>query len=355
MSRASIRALIMAGGTGGHVMPALAIAERLRELGHAADWLGTDQGIEARLVPAAGIRLHRIRMSGLRGKGWLRLLAAPFQLLSATCQAVGVIRRSAPDVVLGMGGYVAAPGGLAARLMRKPLVIHEQNATAGLTNRVLAKLAQRVLLGFDGALHGGDTVGNPVRAAFAALPAPAERYAQRSGAIRVLVVGGSQGARALNEWVPRVLATLPRQLLVRHQGGRTVEVAEHAYAEAGVEARIEAFIDDMPEAYAWADLVICRAGAMTVAELAASGCAALFVPFPAAVDDHQTTNASALVAAGAAELIQERDIRIDSLGPLLARLTADRAVLAAMADRARAFSRPDAARRITDICVELAA
>ena len=347
--------LIMAGGTGGHVFPALAIAERLRELGHETDWLGTDEGIEARLVPPTGIRLHRIRMRGLRGKGWLRLLMAPFQLLAATWQAIGVIRRSAPDVVLGMGGYVAAPGGLAARLLGRPLVIHEQNAAAGMTNKLLSRLAARVLLGFDGALPGGETVGNPVRTAFAALPPPAARYDGRSGPVRVLVVGGSQGARALNHWVPRALAVLGVEADIRHQGGRTVEIARRSYAEVGVDARIEEFIDDMPGAYAWADLVICRAGAMTVAELAASGCAALFVPFPAAVDDHQTRNAAALVEAGAAELIQERDISEQRLAQVLGPLLRDRRKLAAMAVKARGFARPDALQRITSVCLELAA
>ncbi len=349
-----IRALVMAGGTGGHVFPALAVAERLRAQGHTVAWLGTEHGIEARVVPARGFELHTIAMRGLRGMGLRRKLSAPFRLLWALWQSLAVIRRLRPQFVLGMGGYAAAPGAVAARLLGCPLVIHEQNAVAGLTNRLLARLAARRLQGFDGALPGAETVGNPVREAFWSLPPPAQRYAARSGPIRILVVGGSQGARVLNRMVPAALARLAElSFEVRHQGGRTADEARTAYAEARVPARIEDFIDDMPRAYADADLVIARAGAMTVAEICASGCAALFVPFAAAVDDHQTRNAQALVDAGAARLIAERDLDPGRLAEVLRELLLRRAALADMAARAAAFARRDALDTIVTRCLEV--
>ena len=305
--------MIMAGGTGGHVFPALALAARLRERACEVVWLGTRAGIEARLVPAAGIPVEWIGIGGLRGKGVMTLLRAPFALLRALWQAIAAVRRQRPAVVVGLGGYVTGPGGLAAWLLRRPLVIHEQNAVAGLTNRVLARLAEPVLEAFPGsfpAVRGARAIGNPVRAAFRALPPPQVRYGARSGALRLLVVGGSQGAAKLNATVPAALASLPPGLFeVRHQAGeRGLEAARAAYARAGVPARIEPFIDDIAEAYAQADLVVCRAGALTVSELAAAGVAALFVPFAAAVDDHQTLNARQLETHGAARLLPEREL-----------------------------------------------
>jgi len=331
--------LIMAGGTGGHVFPALAVAARLRELGHSVTWMGAPDSFESKRVPEAGFPIEFVRVSGLRGKGVLKLFAAPLLLLRALCDAFAVLRKVRPQVVLGMGGFAAGPGGLAARLSRRPLVIHEQNAAAGLTNRLLARIASTVLQAFPNTFAGAaQTVGNPVRAGFADLPAPASRRASE-GQARVLVVGGSQGAKALNEIVPKALALLPvsQRPSVRHQAGRTLAVAQAAYVEVGpVQASVEAFITDMPAAYAAADLVICRSGASTIAELSAAGCASVLVPFPFAVDDHQTANARYLADAGAALLIQERDLTPQRLADELQRLLADRAALIRMAEAARA-------------------
>lgn len=351
----SARILIAAGGTGGHVYPALAVAETLRRDGHEVHWLGTPTGIEARVVPAAGIALHAMRVRALRGKGLPGLLLAPLRLLRALFEALALLRRIRPAVVLGLGGYVAGPAGVAAFLTRCPLVIHEQNAVAGLTNRLLRPLAARVLQGFDGALPGAQTVGNPVRESFWRIAPPEQRYAARSGPLRILVVGGSQGARVLNRTVAPALARL-RDLSfeVRHQGGRTVDEAREAYRLAGVPARIEDYIENMAQAYAWADLVISRAGAMTVSELCAAGCAALLVPFAAAADDHQTRNAELLVRARAARLLPEAQLDPERLSALLRELLVSRSALARMASRARGLARPDADRRIADICLELA-
>lgn len=353
----SKHALIMAGGTGGHVFPALAVAQALRAQGHRVTWMGTREGLEAKLIPPTGIPVEWIVMHGLRGKGVLRVLSAPLRVLRATWQALRSIRRLQPDVILGMGGYAAGPGGLAGWLLRCPLVIHEQNAAAGMTNQALSLLARRRLQAFPGAIAKAEVVGNPVRPEFVALPAPTQRYAARRGALRLLVLGGSLGAKALNERLPQAIARLPvsKRPEIWHQGGRTVEVAEAAYRDAAVTARIEPFIDDVAQAYAWADLVVCRAGAMTVAELAAAGCPALLVPFPYAVDDHQTRNGQYLVAAGAAELIQERDLDVETLARRLEALLADRSALQAMAERARAAAQPESLKRIVDVCLEVAA
>lgn len=350
--------MILAGGTGGHIFPALAVAEVLRARAVPVVWLGTRAGLEARVVPAAGIAMDWLEVGGLRGKGaggWLR---APWTLARALRQALRALRARRPRSVLGMGGYVAGPGGVAARLLGIPLVVHEQNSVPGLTNRLLARIARRVLTGFDGALgRHALFVGNPVREAIAALPGPEQRYRGREGALRLLVLGGSLGARALNETVPAALATLAAEARprVRHQAGsRTLELAREHYARHGVEADVSAFIDDMAEAYAWADLVICRAGALTVAELAAAGVPAVLVPFPHAVDDHQTTNARHLVDAGAARLIQESALSPAALGELLAELLAGRPALLDMARQASALGRPEAAARVADICLEVA-
>lgn len=352
--------LILAGGTGGHVFPALAVAEVLAERGVPVVWLGTRRGLESRVVPEAGFAIEYLPVRGLRGRGALDAVTAPFMLTRAVVAAYRRLRRHRPGSVLGMGGYVSGPGAIAARLRGVPLLIHEQNAIPGMTNRWLARIATRVLKGFDVSFPGAPQarfVGNPVRRAIGSVPMPDERFADRDGPARLLVLGGSLGARALNERLPAALARLSPQAqpLVHHQAGeRTVETAREAYAQAGVEADITVFIDDMPAAYAWADLVVCRAGALTVAELAAAGVPALFVPFPYAVDDHQTHNAAYLVDAGGAELIQERDLDTGSLAAALDRLLSDRAELHGMAKRARAMGRPDAVDAVADSCLEVA-
>ncbi len=344
--------LIMAGGTGGHVFPALAVATELARRDVPVVWLGTRRGIESRLVPAAGLPIEWLDVGGVRGKGLLTRLLAPFSLLRAVWQARGVLHRVRPRAVLGMGGYAAGPGGIAAWLARVPLVIHEQNSVAGLTNRWLARVADHVLCAFAEAFGRGveaRVVGNPVRAGLFAQPSPATRYA-RHGALRLLVLGGSQGARALNEAVPWALASLDAPCEVRHQAGQaTLEAAQAAYRSAGVAAQIVPFIDDMADAYAWAELVVCRAGALTVAELAAVGLPAVLVPFPHAVDDHQTGNARALVEAGAAVLLPESSLTTDTLAAALARLMERRDGLQAMAEAARRFARPEAAAAVADV------
>lgn len=346
----------MAGGTGGHVFPALAVAQVLRSRGHDVVWMGTPDSFESRTVPAQDIPMEFVRIAGLRGKGALRWLSAPWRMARALLDAAAALRRQQPDVVLGMGGFAAGPGGLMAWLRRVPLVIHEQNAAPGLTNRVLARIARRVLEAFPGTFAGARCVGNPVRAAVAALPPPAQRQ-QVAERPRLLVLGGSQGARMLNEQVPAALAQLSAEQRpqVLHQGGRTVEAARAAYARHAVNAEVQPFIDDMAAAYAAADLVVCRAGASTVAELAAAGCASILVPYPHAVDDHQTRNAEYLVAAGAALLIQERDLEVTRLAALIAGLLADPARRLQMAQAARAAAWPDAANVIADACLEAAA
>ncbi|MFK2877503.1 undecaprenyldiphospho-muramoylpentapeptide beta-N-acetylglucosaminyltransferase [Rhodanobacter hydrolyticus] len=350
--------LIMAGGTGGHIFPGLAVAEALRAQGVPVAWLGAAGGMETKVVPAHGIELHEIRVGGLRGKGWKTRLAAPLMLARALLSALVVLRKLKPRSVLSMGGYVAGPGGLAAHLLHRPLLVHEQNRVAGFTNRKLATRAQRVLAGFADALPDAEWVGNPVRSAIAALMPPAQRFAERTGRGRLLVLGGSLGARALNLALPQALALMPpeRRPEVLHQcGNRGIDEAREAYAKAGIDAQVVPFIEDMAGTYAWADLAVCRAGALTLAELTAAGLGAVLVPFPHAVDDHQTRNAEALLAAGAAELIQERDLNIERLAQRLDTLLADRAQLLAMADAARTLAKPDAAAAIARACVEVAA
>jgi UDP-N-acetylglucosamine--N-acetylmuramyl-(pentapeptide) pyrophosphoryl-undecaprenol N-acetylglucosamine transferase len=352
--------MIMAGGTGGHVFPALALARLLREQKYEVIWLGTRRGIEARLVPAEHIPIEWISIGGLRGKGRLALLAAPVRLSRALLQALAAMRRHRPAVVVGLGGFVTGPGGVAAWLTRRPLLIHEQNAIAGFTNRCLARLARAVFEAFPNSFGGGveaQLVGNPVRREFFALAAPAARFAQRSGAIRLLVVGGSQGATRLNAVVPHAVAKLASHipLDVRHQAGeRWIEGARRSYTEAGVRAEVVPFVDDMAGAFAWADLVICRSGALTIAELAAAGVAAILVPFPAAVDDHQTANARYLVAESAAVLIADRDLTADTLAAELERLCAGRGKLLAMAERARLLAKPRAAEDLARACMQAA-
>jgi UDP-N-acetylglucosamine--N-acetylmuramyl-(pentapeptide) pyrophosphoryl-undecaprenol N-acetylglucosamine transferase len=349
--------LIMAGGTGGHIFPGLAVARALQAQQVPVVWLGADGGLETRLVPEAGVAIETITIGGLRGKGMRTLLAAPFKLARAVAQAIGVLRRHRPRSVLSLGGFAAGPGGLAAALLRRPLLVHEQNRIPGMTNRMLARLARRVLAGFPDAFPvqvGAEPVGNPVRAEIAALPTPVARMEARGEPLRLLVIGGSQGARALNRSLPAALATLPAgSVEVRHQcGPRMLDEARAAYAAAGVEVVPEPFIADMAAAYGWADLAICRAGALTVAELAAAGLASLLVPFPAAVDDHQTANARYLVDAGAAVLVAEGDGFVQRLQGALVDLVADRARLLDMATRARALAQIDAAERVAAACLE---
>lgn len=352
-------ALIMAGGTGGHVFPALALARELRARRWRVLWLGTRKGMEARLVPPENIELEWLSVSGLRGKGALVWLGAPLLLARALLQAIAVMRRRRPAVVVGLGGFVAGPGGVAAWLLRRPLLIHEQNAIAGFTNRCLARLARRVLTAFPASFAPGvraQVIGNPVRADIAALPPPSQRFAGRTQAVRLLVLGGSQGAARLNAIVPFALARVGTRIGfdVRHQSGtRWLDVAQRNYAEAGVSARVQPFIEDMAEAYGWADLVICRAGALTVSELTAAGVGAILVPFPAATDDHQTRNADFLVGQGAAVMIEERQLSAESLADQLAALCSGRGRLLAMAERARSLARPQATLALADACVEL--
>lgn len=351
-----MKTLICAGGTGGHVFPALAVAHELRQRGHEVVWMGAPDSFESRTVPLHGITLEFVRVSALRGKGLLKLLMAPLLLLRAVTDAVRVLRRQKPDVVLGMGGFAAGPGGLAAWMLLKPLVIHEQNAVAGFTNRCLAHLARYVLQAFPATFSDqlGVTVGNPVRTAVALIPVPAQRFSGRSGRMKVLVIGGSQGAKALNQRMPEALRLMPesRRPQVRHQAGRTLDIAKNAYAQAGVVAEVSSFIDDMAAAYAWADLVVCRAGASTIAELAAAGCASLLVPFPAAVDDHQTRNGEYLVRAGAAVLIQECDLSAARLAQALDGLLEGREKLLTMAEAARSATWPQATQSIVQYLEE---
>jgi len=351
--------LIIAGGTGGHVFPALAVAEALVERSIPVIWLGTPHGLEARVVPAAGIPLETVSVRGLRGNGWAGWLKAPWMVARAVGQTLAVLRRHRPRTVLGMGGYVAGPGGLAALARRIPLVIHEQNAIAGLTNRLLSGRATRVLTGLDApfpANRATISIGNPVRQAITAV---AEAAPTASAARpRLLVIGGSLGARTLNRVVPQALARFDatdRPTVVHQAGTQGLDTARAAYDEAGVEARVSAFIDDMAAAYREADLVICRAGALTVSELAAVGRAAVLVPYPHAVDDHQRANAGFLVDAGAARMLGDQHGSAPALADLLAPLLGDAAARERMAANARRLGRPRAAEQVADVCLEVSA
>lgn len=347
--------MIMAGGTGGHVFPALAVAEYLSQRGWRVVWLGAKAGMEATLVPKYGYKMAWVRFSGLRGKGLVRALALPANLLLAFWQSLRAILAERPDVVLGMGGYISFPGGMMASLLGRPLVIHEQNSTAGLANKVLARLADRVLQSFPDALSGAQLSGNPVRPEIAALPEPRVRYAARTGCLKLLVLGGSLGAQALNETVPQALALLDADARpeVTHQAGaRHIDAVRAAYAAAGVKVEALAFIDDMAARYGAADLLICRAGALTVAELACAGVASILVPFPHAVDDHQTGNAKLLSARGAAILLPQPELTAGGLAAVLRGLT--RARLLDMAEKARALGKPGATEAVARVCMELA-
>jgi UDP-N-acetylglucosamine--N-acetylmuramyl-(pentapeptide) pyrophosphoryl-undecaprenol N-acetylglucosamine transferase len=350
--------LIMAGGTGGHVFPALAVARVLRERGISVVWLGVPGSMESRLVPANGFPIEWVRVGGVRGKSLKTRLLAPVTVVRAVIQAWRVLRRVRPRAVLGLGGYVSGPGGIAAWLLRIPLLIHEQNAIAGMTNRVLAHFASQVLEAFPGSFGSKErgrarAIGNPVRADIAALPPPEVRFANRDSRSRLLIFGGSQGAQRLNSVVPQALASLSTEHrpLIRHQTGeRGLEAARAAYAQAQIEAEVLPFIDDMAEAYAWADLAVCRAGAMTVTELQAAGLGAIFVPLPVATDDHQTRNAEVMVQSGAGRVIQERDLTPERLGEAIGELIANRGRLLKMAEAARGSRIIDAAARLADLC-----
>lgn len=353
--------LIMAGGTGGHIFPGIAVAEELRARGVPVLWMGAAGGLETELVPKAGIAIETLDIGGVRGKGLGTLLRAPLRLLRAVLAARRVLRRVRPRSVLSLGGFAAGPGGIAAWLGGLPLIVHEQNRVPGTTNRALAKVARRVLAGFADAFAPAVKalwVGNPVRASIAAIAPPAQRLAGRCGAPRLLVLGGSLGAQALNTRIPAAVAAIPppRRPQLRHQcGPRHAQAAREAYAAAGVEASVEPFIEDMAAAYAWADLIVCRAGALTLAEVAAAGCGAVLVPFPHAVDDHQTRNAEAFVAAGAALCIAESAATPQRLHEELNTLLSDPTRLLAMAQAARGLAKADAAQAIADHCLEAAA
>lgn len=352
--------VIMAGGTGGHVFPALAVARQLMHDGTRVVWLGTPESFESRLIRPTGIPFHEVPVAGLRGKGWLGWLKAPFALARALVLALRALRQLSPDLVLGMGGYATGPGGVAARLLGKPLVIHEQNAVPGLTNRLLAHIATRVLEAFPGSFPPSRRAchtGNPVREEIAQVPVPEERLAGRSGPLRLLVLGGSQGATMLNEVVPRAVAELADASIieVRHQTGQAhLQDTQERYREAGISAEVVAFIEDVAGAYGWADLVVCRAGALTISELAVAGVASVLVPFPHAVDDHQTRNGQSLADADAAVLINQSELNATRLGGLLAEFHGARERLLAMAVAARRIGIPTATRKVSDCCLELA-
>ncbi len=356
----SRRFLMMAGGTGGHVFPALATARTLQERGHEVFWLGSSGGMEERLIGDTGIPLSLIHVSGLRGKGKLALLTAPFRLMRALGEAFTVVRKIRPDCVVGMGGFVTGPGGVAAWLSRIPLVIHEQNAVAGMTNRILVRFAETVLEAFPGSFGAGVVTrctGNPVRKDLAGLPMPEERLADRQGPLRLLVVGGSLGAQVFNQQVPEALAQMAgaERPEVRHQcGEKHAEAARAAYEHHGVAATVEPFIKDMAEAYAWADLVLCRSGALTVSELCVAGLGAILVPFPHAVDDHQTKNGQQMVSAKAAVLIPQPRLAPEALAETLRDLANDRSRVMNMAKAAKSLARPDATERVVNYCLEAA-
>ena len=349
--------LIMAGGTGGHVFPALATARMLQERGVNVHWLGSENGMEVDLVSAAGLPISCISISGLRGKGKLALLVAPFKLINALLQAMLVVRSVKPDGVLGMGGFVTGPGGLAARLMGKPLLIHEQNAVAGMTNKLLSRFATVVMEAFPGSFPVGVktiATGNPVRKDICELPAT-KGSQHESRSMRVLVVGGSLGAVAINEVVPEAFKLLESgsKFEITHQAGKkNLEATVANYQQAGVEAKVVPFISDMKSVYEWADIVICRAGALTISELCMAGVGAILVPYPHAVDDHQTKNAGFMVDSGAAELMPQQDFTATALNKKLKAMIENREIMTNMAQAARKLARPDATEKVVSYCME---
>ena len=349
-------ALIMAGGTGGHIFPGLAVAEELRARGWRVHWLGAPGSMESRIVPQHGFPLELIDFSGVRGKGLATLALLPLRLLRAFWQALQVVRRVKPDVVVGLGGYITFPGGMMGVLCGKPLVLHEQNSVAGMANKVLAGVADRAFTAFPGVLKKAQWVGNPLRAAFTRQAAPSERFVGRTGPLRLLVVGGSLGAQALNDIVPRALALIPAENrpVVTHQSGATqIDTLRANYQAAGVQAELTPFIDDTASAFAAADIIVCRAGASTVTEIAAVGAAAIFVPFPFAVDNHQTTNARFLVNAGGGWLVQQSDLTPEGLAKML--LNSERTALVDIAEKAKNMQKINATREVVAACEELSA
>ncbi|MCA1070739.1 undecaprenyldiphospho-muramoylpentapeptide beta-N-acetylglucosaminyltransferase [Delftia sp. NA_296.1] len=349
-------ALIMAGGTGGHIFPGLAVAQALRERGWNVRWLGAPGSMESRIVPAQGFPLETIEFSGVRGKGIMTLAFLPMRLLRAFWQALAVVRRVKPDVVVGLGGYISFPGGMMAVLAGKPLVLHEQNSVAGMANKVLASVSHRIFTAFPNVFPKGRWVGNPLRQAFTEQPAPEQRFAGRSGPLRLLVVGGSLGAKALNEIVPQALALIPadvRPVVLHQSGAAQIDALRANYAAAGVAAELTPFIDDTARAFAEADVIVCRAGASTVTEIAAVGAAAIYVPFPSAVDDHQTTNARFLVDAGGGWLMQQSALTAQSLAEMLQNM--QRATLLERAGKAKKMQKTDATAEVVAACEELAA
>ena len=351
----SKRALVMAGGTGGHIFPGLAVAEALRDRAWDVHWLGAPGSMESRLVPPRGFTLETIDFGGVRGKGPITLALLPVRLLRAFWQSLRVVRRVKPDVVIGLGGYITFPGGMMGVLLGKPLVLHEQNSVAGMANRVLAEVADRVFTAFPDVMRKARWIGNPLRADFLRQPPPQERFAGRTGPLRVLVVGGSLGAQALNDIVPKALALMPagdRPIVLHQSGARQIDQLRANYAAAGVEAELTPFVEDTARAFAAADLVICRAGASTVTEIAAVGAAAVYVPFPHAVDDHQTTNARFIVDAGGGWLVQQRDLTAEGLASLIQ--GTDRSELLRKAQAAQTVARTSATADMVQACEELA-
>jgi len=348
-------ALVMAGGTGGHIFPGLAVAEALRQRGWRVHWLGAPDSMESRLVPPRGFPLETIAFSGVRGKGPVTLALLPLRLLKSFWQSIQVVRRVRPDVVVGLGGYISFPAGMMSVLLGKPLVLHEQNSVAGMANKILAGVADRVFTAFPDAIAKARWIGNPLREGFLNLPSPAQRFAGRTGPLKVLVVGGSLGAKALNDVVPKALALLPadeRPHVLHQSGAKQIDELKANYAAAGVHAELTPFIDDTAEAFAEADLVVCRAGASTVTELAAVGAAAVYVPFPFAVDDHQTTNAKFVVEGGGGWLVPQRELTPEWLAQLLR--TVDRAELERRASAARQLEKTSATAEMVAACEELA-
>ncbi len=349
-------ALVMAGGTGGHIFPGLAVAEALRDAGWRVHWLGAPNGMESQLVPPRGFAFESVDFGGVRGKGLKTLALLPLRLLKAFWQSLQVVRRVQPDVVLGLGGYITFPGGMMASLCGKPVVLHEQNSVAGMANQMLARVADRVFTAFPNVFKTGQWVGNPLRQAFTQQALPAERFAARTGPLRVLVVGGSLGAKALNDIVPQAMALIPaaqRPQVIHQSGAKQIDALRANYQAAGVQAELTPFIDDTASAFAQADLVICRAGASTVTELAAVGVAALLVPFPFAVDDHQTTNARFLVDQGGGWLVPQAELTAQALAARLQSL--DRSQLLACAQKAHEQKKTNATREVVMACEELAA
>lgn len=344
--------LIMAGGTGGHVIPGLSVAYELMSRGHSVSWMGTQAGIEAELVPNAGIDIDYIQISGVRGKGIIGLLLAPFRIIKAISQALSIVKVRKPAAILGMGGFAAGPGGVAAKIQAIPLLIHEQNARAGTTNKILSKMANKVLQAFPGAFAGAEVVGNPVRG-----EVKLTVNAASDQKLNVLVLGGSLGALAINQIIPELYKTLDEVVNVWHQTGkRHIESVKSDYQGKnliGENCRVSAFIDDMAEAYQWADLVICRAGAMTVSEVACASKPAIFVPFPFAIDDHQTANAMWMVDAGAAVLLPQNEMKLDVLVELVQGFSQDRNRLQKMAEAAMGIRIMDASEKVADYCEEL--